>query len=80
MLSGSIGEIKFGWVTQLLRNNSLVDEAVETRRYATHPVFRQWVYYSQVSHTGTDLSRLSMKAVAWAVRGSSTCVLEVDCT
>jgi hypothetical protein len=80
MLLEWIGEIRFGQAMQLLRNNSLVDEAPATRGYATHPVLHQWAYYSRIRYFGTELNRLSIIAVDWGVRGSSTGVLEVDCT
>jgi tetratricopeptide (TPR) repeat protein len=76
MLSGWIGdiasnEVKFSRAMQLLRNYSLVEEMTETTSYATHPVVHRWAYHSQGKHFATELSRLSVIAVGWAVLGSS---------
>jgi tetratricopeptide (TPR) repeat protein len=76
MLSGWIGEIAsndtaFSQAMQLLRNYSLVEEVVETRSYATHPVVHQWAYHSQARCFNTELSRLAVVTVGWSVPGIS---------
>ncbi|CAN9193253.1 unnamed protein product [Alternaria alternata] len=80
MLSGWIGdiassEVKFSRAMQLLCNYSLVEEAVkvaETTSYTTHPVVHQWAHHSQGKRFATELSRLAVVAVGWAVPESST--------
>jgi tetratricopeptide (TPR) repeat protein len=77
MLSEWIGEIasseiRFSGAMQLLRNYSLVEEVAETRSYATHPVVHQWAYHSQGRCFATELSRLSVVTIGWAVPASST--------
>jgi tetratricopeptide (TPR) repeat protein len=76
MLSGWIGDIasskvQFSGAMQLLRNYSLVEEITETTSYATHPVVHRWARHSQGKRFATELSRLSVIAVGWAVPGSS---------
>jgi tetratricopeptide (TPR) repeat protein len=77
MLSGWIGnvassEIEFSKAMQLLCNYSLVEQMQETGSYATHPVVHQWAHHSQGKRFATELSRLAVVAVGWAVPESST--------
>jgi tetratricopeptide (TPR) repeat protein len=77
MLLGWIGdiassELEFSRAMQLLRNYSLVEEVVETRSYATHPVVHQWARHSQGKHFAIALSRVAVVAVGWNVPESST--------
>jgi hypothetical protein len=77
MLSEWIGEIasseiRFSRAMQLLRNYSLVEEVAETRSYATHPVVHQWAYHPQGRCFATELSRLLVVTIGWAVPASST--------
>ncbi|KAI4940892.1 hypothetical protein J4E91_011149 [Alternaria rosae] len=77
MLSGWVGdiasrEIKFSKAMQLLCNYSLVEQMQETESYATHPVVHQWAHHSQGKRFATELSRLAVVAVGWAVPESST--------
>ncbi|KAH3913970.1 hypothetical protein HBH56_096710 [Parastagonospora nodorum] len=77
MLSRYIGEISSSEITfsramQLLRNYSLVEEVAETGSYTTHPVVHQWAYHSQGRCFATELSRLAVVAIGWAVPKSST--------
>ncbi|KAF1828816.1 hypothetical protein BDW02DRAFT_562334 [Decorospora gaudefroyi] len=80
MLSGWVGdiatsEVKFSRAMQLLHRYSLVEEAAratETTSYATHPVVHQWAHHSQGKRFTTELSRLAVVAVGWAVPASST--------
>jgi tetratricopeptide (TPR) repeat protein len=64
-------EVKFGRAMKLLRKYSLVEEVTETS-YATHPVVHQWAHHSQGKRLATELSRLAVVAVGWAVPESST--------
>jgi tetratricopeptide (TPR) repeat protein len=77
MLSGWVGdtassEVKFSRAMQLLCNYSLVEQIQETTSYATHPVVHQWAHHSQGKRFATELSRLTIVAVGWAVPASST--------
>jgi tetratricopeptide (TPR) repeat protein len=77
MLSRWIGEIasseiRFSKAMQLLRSYSLVEEVVETQSYVTHPVVHQWAYHSQGRCFATQLSRLSVIAIGWALPQRST--------
>jgi tetratricopeptide (TPR) repeat protein len=80
MLSGWVGdiassEVKFSRAMQLLHKYSLVEEAAgvtETTSYATHPVVHRWAHHSQGKRFATELSRLAVVAVGWAVPESST--------
>jgi tetratricopeptide (TPR) repeat protein len=77
MLSGWVGdiagsEIKFNGAMRLLCNYSLAEQMQETGSYATHPVVHQWAHHSQGKHLATELSRLAVVAVGWAVPESST--------
>ena len=77
MLSGWVGdiassEIKFSRAMQLLCNYSLAEQVQETGSYATHPVVHQWAHHSQGKRFATELSRLAVVAVGWAVPESST--------
>ena len=77
MLLGWVGdiassEIKFSRAMQLLCNYSLAEQVQETGSYATHPVVHQWAHHSQGKRFATELSRLAVVAVGWAVPASST--------
>ncbi|CAN9173050.1 unnamed protein product [Alternaria alternata] len=77
MLLGWVGdiassEIKFSRAMQLLCNYSLAEQVQETGSYATHPVVHQWAHHSQGKRFATELSRLAVVAVGWAVPESST--------
>jgi tetratricopeptide (TPR) repeat protein len=77
ILSGWIGdiassEVRFSGAMQLLRNYSLVEEMTETTSYVTHPVVHRWAHHSQVKRFATELSRLAVVAIGWAVPDSST--------
>ncbi|RII05523.1 hypothetical protein CUC08_Gglean010202 [Alternaria sp. MG1] len=65
-------EVKFGQAMKLLRKYSLVEEVIESGSYATHPVVHQWAHHSQGKRFATQLSRLAVVAVGWAVPASST--------
>jgi tetratricopeptide (TPR) repeat protein len=76
MLSAWIGdiassEVRFNGAMQQLRNYSLVEEITERTSYTTHPVVHRWARHSQGKRFATELSRLSVIAVGWAVPGSS---------
>jgi hypothetical protein len=65
-------EIKFSRAVQLLCNYSLAEQVQESGSYATHPVVHQWAHHSQGERFATQLSRLAVVAVGWAVPASST--------
>jgi hypothetical protein len=70
MLSAWIGdiatcEIKFSRAMQLLRNYSLVEETIEAKSYATHPVVHQWARHSQGKCYETKLCQLAIVTVGW---------------
>jgi tetratricopeptide (TPR) repeat protein len=65
-------KLEFSQAMQLLRSYSLVEEVEETKSYAMHPVVHQWAHHSQGKCFATELSRLAVVTVGWAVPFRST--------
>jgi tetratricopeptide (TPR) repeat protein len=65
-------EIRFNRAMQLLRNYSLVEETIEAKSYATHPVVHQWARHSQGKCYETKLCQLAIVTVGWATPIEST--------
>jgi hypothetical protein len=66
------GQVRFSGAMELLRNYMLAKETTETTSYATHLVLHRWAHHSQYKRFATELSRLAVVAVGWAVPGRST--------
>ena len=77
MLAKWIGDIassklEFSRAMQLLRNYSLIEEMEGLTSYATHPVVHRWAYHYQGKHSASELGRLAVVTVGWAVPVRST--------
>ena len=77
MLAKWIGDIassklEFSRAMQLLRNYSLIEEMEGLTSYATHPVVHRWAYHYQGKHSASELGRLAVVTVGWAVPIRST--------
>ncbi|KAF2466855.1 uncharacterized protein BDR25DRAFT_71181 [Lindgomyces ingoldianus] len=64
-------ELEFSMAMQVLRNYSLIEHTEELASYATHPVVHRWAYHYQGKCFQSNLARLAVGTVGWAVVDSS---------
>lgn len=64
-------ELEFNNAMQLLRNYSLIEEAGETTKYATHPVVHRWAYHYQGKQYASKLGQLAIITVGYAIPDDS---------
>jgi tetratricopeptide (TPR) repeat protein len=62
-------KLHFSKAMQLLRSFSLIEEVEDQGSHATHPVVHQWAYHCQDKNFSSELGRLAIATVGWAIPG-----------
>ncbi|OKL55669.1 hypothetical protein UA08_08961 [Talaromyces atroroseus] len=60
-------EVKFLQVVRLLRSYCLIESLPGSSTHSTHPVVHQWAFHIQDEHQRTELSRLAVLVIGYAV-------------